>query len=521
MECPTYRCSVSRTGFAEVNGTRKTDLLWVKSMNASITSSPVVANEMLYVTTMNGKIYALDLKTGDEIWVFNANSPISSTPSVDGGIVIFGTEKPGKIYALNAYTGLVRWLYEIPETAGVCSSPAIFEEKVVIGSSDGYLYCLSQFEGELLWVNYVGGGKLSSPAIADNTIFITSPHIYAVNFSTGSLIWRYTTNWPVYSSPAVADGLVFVGAENDDKVFAFEQKTGKLVWSFQTSGWLTSPAIDSYKKLVVAGCRDTRVYCLSEFTGFLKWQFINAPNYLSAPTISKDGLVYVGSTDGNLYCLNEETGKEIWKYNVGSPIVSSPTIIYQHVIVASEEGKLFCFGPSFPTHNIAVSNAKASPSKIREGERLEVNFTIENCGDSEEKITITISLNCSNKLIKQFANFGDITALPGENLTYTLYLNSTDIPPGYCNIIIEAHTVPDETDFSDNAYSTDIITIIALIDIDADGEINITDIYKLAAAYGTEPGHPRWNPDADVNKDDIIDIFDVFLISKKFGKKYL
>lgn len=518
MECHTYRYSVSRTGFADVNGTRTPDLLWVLNMNASIMSSQVVADGILYVTTLNGKISALDLETGNEIWMFNTNSSISSTPSVDKGLVIFGTEKPGKIYALDAYNGFVRWLYEIPEEGGVYSSPAIFEEKVVIGSSDGYLYCLSQFEGELLWVSYIGGGKLSSPAIADNTIFITSPHIYAVNLSTGYPIWRYTTNWPVYSSPAVADSLVFVGAENDDKVFAFEQKTGRLVWSFQTGGWLTSPAVDSGKKLVVAGCRDARVYCLNEFTGFLKWRFINAPNHLSAPTITRDGLVYIGSTDGNLYCLDEETGMEIWKYNVGSPIIASPVVVHQHVIVASEEGKLFCFGLPFPTHNIAISNAKASPSRIREGEQLEVNFTIENRGDSEEKVTITISLNCSNKVIKQFAN---LTASPGENLTYTLYLNSTGIPPGYCNIIIEAQTVPDETDASDNAYSTDIITIIALVDINADGEINIMDIYKLAAAYGTEPGHLRWNPDADVNRDNIINIFDVFLLSKKFGEKYL
>jgi len=526
FDYPMYRQSLSRTGFAPTIGPKTPDLLWVSSLNYSVTRSAVVADGIVFVGTTGGTFQALDMKNGKVVWSFTTNSTVSSSPAVKDGIVVFGAEKPGKIYALDAYSGLVRWLYEIPTEAAVYSSPAIVEGRVFIGCSDGYLRCFDQFEGELIWATYVGGGKLSSPAIADNMVFITSPHVYAVDVFTGTLIWKYVTSWPVFSSPAVADGLVFVGCENDDKVFALEQNTGKLAWSFWTGGWLTSPAIDSYKNLVIVGCRDARVYCLNEFTGFLKWDYISAPNHLSAPTISANGLVCIGSSDGNLYCLDEETGEEVWRYAVGSPIVSSPSIIYEHVIVVSQEGKIFCFGPPFPTHNIEVSKARASPLKLKVGELLEINCTIKNCGNMEETITVLCTQNSSN--VWMFPQHSEptiihnqnITLAPGANFNCTYFWNTSDVRPGFYSISFQAQLVPDETDASDNTYITDITMIIAPADLDANGQVNIVDISIGAKAYGSVPGEPNWNPDADLNNDSLINIADIALIAKEFGKIY-
>ena len=42
-----------------------------------------------------------------------------------------------------------------------------------------------------------------------------------------------------------------------------------------------------------------------------------------------------------------------------------------------------------------------------------------------------------------------------------------------------------------------------------DGEPDIYDVVILALAYGSYPGHPRWDPRADLNGDGIVDIFDL------------
>lgn len=522
-----YRQSLSRRGFSPAKGPEKPSILWVSSLNGAVTTSPAVTEGMVFVGTSGGKFYALDMATGEVIWMFEADSPVSSSPAVIDGTVFFGTEEPGRIFALDSFTGLVRWVYEIPNGAAVCSSPAIVDNMIFFGCSDRYLRCLSEFEGELLWTTYIGGEEISSPAIADNMVFVTSPDVYAVDISTGKLIWKYVTSWAVISSPAVADGLVFVGSKNDDKVYALEQNSGGLVWSFRSGGWFTSPAVDSVKKLVILGCRDARIYCLNECTGSLQWEYINGVNYLSAPTISVNGLVYVGSSNGNFYCLNEETGEEVWKHAVGAPIVSSPSVIYEHVFVGSEDGKIHCFGPPFPTHNIAILDAKVSCLKVKIGEPLEVNCTIKNYGSVEENVVISYNRNSSNiwtaprYLEPAILHSENITVVAGSYFNHIYSWNTSNDVPGLYSIFIHANLVPDELEASDNTRLVNTVIIISPADVDANGEINIIDLLITSKAYGSTPETLNWNEEVDINKDGIINIMDLFLIAKVFGEIYV
>jgi len=55
-------------------------------------------------------------------------------------------------------------------------------------------------------------------------------------------------------------------------------------------------------------------------------------------------------------------------------------------------------------------------------------------------------------------------------------------------------------------------------DLNGDGTVNILDVILLANSFGSDPGHPNWNPEADLNKDGIVNIFDAILIAGNFGK---
>jgi PKD repeat protein len=113
-----YRQSLDRKGYASTEGPETPGLLWTSYLNASVTTSPAVAGEEVFVGTSGGRLYALDLKTGETIWTFDAGSSVSSSPAVQNGLVFFGTENPGKIYAVDAYTGLARW--DIPSSYRGC-----------------------------------------------------------------------------------------------------------------------------------------------------------------------------------------------------------------------------------------------------------------------------------------------------------------------------------------------------------------------------------------------------------------
>jgi hypothetical protein len=55
-------------------------------------------------------------------------------------------------------------------------------------------------------------------------------------------------------------------------------------------------------------------------------------------------------------------------------------------------------------------------------------------------------------------------------------------------------------------------------DINGDGKVDGKDIILVAKAFGSYPGHPRWNSAADLNGDGIVDALDVVIVAKNFGK---
>jgi hypothetical protein len=54
-------------------------------------------------------------------------------------------------------------------------------------------------------------------------------------------------------------------------------------------------------------------------------------------------------------------------------------------------------------------------------------------------------------------------------------------------------------------------------DLNEDGTVDINDIYEAAMAFGSYPGHGRWNEKVDINGDGIVNIKDIVLIAKQFG----
>jgi hypothetical protein len=47
--------------------------------------------------------------------------------------------------------------------------------------------------------------------------------------------------------------------------------------------------------------------------------------------------------------------------------------------------------------------------------------------------------------------------------------------------------------------------------------IDILDIDIILAAFGSSPGDPNWNPDADVNHDNRVDLLDYLIVREHFG----
>jgi Dockerin type I domain len=55
-------------------------------------------------------------------------------------------------------------------------------------------------------------------------------------------------------------------------------------------------------------------------------------------------------------------------------------------------------------------------------------------------------------------------------------------------------------------------------DVDGDGRVNGSDLTKLGLAFGTNPGHSRWNESADLDENGVIDGNDLAILGGNFGR---
>jgi hypothetical protein len=55
-------------------------------------------------------------------------------------------------------------------------------------------------------------------------------------------------------------------------------------------------------------------------------------------------------------------------------------------------------------------------------------------------------------------------------------------------------------------------------DLNGDKIVDMKDIGIATRAFGSTPGHPRWNPVADVNHDLKVDMKDIGIVIRNFGK---
>jgi hypothetical protein len=59
---------------------------------------------------------------------------------------------------------------------------------------------------------------------------------------------------------------------------------------------------------------------------------------------------------------------------------------------------------------------------------------------------------------------------------------------------------------------------VTLPDFNNDGKVDTTDLTTVVQAFGSRPSEEGWNSTCDVNRDSIINIIDVAITARAFGK---
>lgn len=358
--------------------TNKTE--WTYKSSGPVKSSVAIAKGRVFLTSTDGKIYAISEQDGSDMWNYSVGAPIYTSPAIIASGIgsseydkIFLGADDGSVYAFDMNDGSLLWSYATGND--VRASPMVINGIVYIGSTDGTLYALDedgQTDGgqgvndtapanneDLLWSKSIGSISGSSPAalLAEDTLYIGTDEgrFYALDRFTGATVWErnFGTAAALKGSPAIGDGLIYIGA-GDSQFYALDSGNGDVVWEKTTGSSISSsPAVDTDNNIVIVGSDDGNVYAYEADSGDRLWIYSTGGMVRSSPVIA-DERVFFGSVDQYVYCLEEfgngdDTTDLIWSFKADDKIFASPTISNNGLYIGTESGMLYRLGsPNVP-----------------------------------------------------------------------------------------------------------------------------------------------------------------------------
>jgi outer membrane protein assembly factor BamB/predicted phosphodiesterase len=315
---------------------------WAINLEGPIQSSPLLLNDLLYVSSLDGKCCALELARGKKRWTFPTKGQFFASPIIDGSTLYIGNTDH-EFYALDAMTGKERWHYNTGSP--IFGTAAVAQGIVCVGGA-GKIYGLDVHTGKPRWTQPAGAGSFfQSRAGTDGSTFYLGGWdntLYALDAVTGTPRWAahmgYDKNKrlsffysPAISSPAIVDGRVYI-CSNDGVLHALNAQSGKELWTtFAPPGadsfGYSSPAVAGPNIFVAGLGQNGDVYCLNAMTGHINWRVPTGQIiYDSSPRLSPDGKsLAIMAVRGHISVLDCGTGKRLWGYEMGpGNIFSTP-----------------------------------------------------------------------------------------------------------------------------------------------------------------------------------------------------
>ena len=362
-----FRADNLRSGdFSSYNRTFHTIAWYRKKLYGFSTSSPVIDHGVLYIGELYGNaLNAYDLVRGTLLWKFKAEDDVPFSPTINQNTV-YVTSTDGRLYALDARTGSKKWDFRVDGFSAIATSPLFWKNTVFFGARDSYLYAIDAKTGKQRWRFRTGNYIDSSPILHGDTLFFGDfdGNFYAINAATGKETWRFRTGDRVISSPAEYNGTVYFGSA-DGNIYALDITKGSLLWNIQTQGSVeTTPAL--FQNMLIGTNRNNTLFAIDTNRKKILWEKQIKTGPYTAVAV-KDRIAYVGTTDKQVVAFSITSGEKIWTITADSPVQAAPSIVHNALTFTTYNGYVYVVdrqtGKPFINPVFSVSqNAKSVPA---------------------------------------------------------------------------------------------------------------------------------------------------------------
>jgi outer membrane protein assembly factor BamB len=350
-------------------------LLWSYEGVGAGPSSPVVADGKIFVTgipdTLSsiGKLYAFDLN-GKLLWEkaygtdFTEYSPGTRSTPVVADDMIYIESGNGVLYCLKTNSGEFVWSVDFFKDLkadsvqfGFSESPLVNGNRIYCtpGGKENNIVALNRFTGEKIWAGKGIGEQAtySSPILFNHNgneiiVYMTASSILGIDAVTGNLLWRFyqfQDNKIHANTPVYVDGKVLVSSTSR------KDSSGLVLLQLSADGrqasvkWRNKEVINLMGGVIVmdgflylSAYIQPKWYCIDLNTGLVKYI---ARDIGGGSVIFADGLFYCYTEkDGEMALVNatSEAFKVIGRFKVpdgtaehwAHPVISNGRLFLRH-----------------------------------------------------------------------------------------------------------------------------------------------------------------------------------------------
>jgi hypothetical protein len=281
-----------------------------------IVKVPNVVPDQIY-----GRLVALDLDDGHELWSVPANADHRENLAVSDGLVLT-TSRCAPYICLQAYhtsDGSLAWKYQTT-SEGFMAPPTV---------ANGIVFAVDAFG--LLELSLATGKAVSGiPESGDHQASYANGRVFH-DYGAYDPVTRQRLWYAAYGYDRVTDGMTVYTTENM-RVVARDAATGAERWAAATNCDDSPPAL-SAEAVVVQGCSKVRAW--EPQTGASLWPaYTQAASSDLQPTIA-NGLVFVNDENGTLTLLNAATGGLVTAIDEHSNMPYGSVVVVNGKVISS------------------------------------------------------------------------------------------------------------------------------------------------------------------------------------------
>lgn len=312
-------------------------------------STPAAAENRIVLVTDNGYVVSLDSATGKEQWAVRIGSSNRSSPTIVKDTVYLSGGEDGKIYALDLKSGSIKWTTPVGSLA-VYESPLFIDGTLFVASDltqSAKLTALEADTGKKKWSIALDAPTYFGPSSGEGLLFIGSydnQTLRALKIEDGSEVWSKTlTNEGVASKPVYNDGMLYLAGTNfnteSGTLYALNAKTGEEKWKAAGIGDTQAGSPIVYENIVVIGsAAQPALRAFDARSGNEIWTNRSVGTTLNNGSISANGLLFFAGTNGNLSVIDVYSGERLKDFSLPVYSTSGIPILPGQVIVPFQTG---------------------------------------------------------------------------------------------------------------------------------------------------------------------------------------